>query len=314
MPEFSRELYSFVEIARERSIRKAADKLNIASSALSRQMRLLESDVGVQLFSRRIKGVELTDQGRIFLKQAEAWLEQGNRLRADLSRASAGGEKVFRIGAMECLARSLVPELAHRVREECKTDRTEAKIGGTSALTDALRENALDLIVAFNVLHSQDVRVVSEVPSRIGMVYSPALCEITEDKVRISQCLDWPICLFDESFSLYTRLHAEILKQRKSAQILASSNSVGVIREMVARGECVSILSWFDVRADVLAGRVRFVPLQDKRLVERLCICVSGTRPFDRDLAFAARQARKIVDDLAVIGTARPETADNPGR
>lgn len=301
MPEFSRELYSFVEIARERSIRKAADKLNIASSALSRQMQLLESDLGVRLFSRRTKGVELTDKGRIFLKQAEAWLEQGNRLRADLSRNASEGEKIFRVGAMECFAGALVPELAQRAREECRYDRTEAKIGGTSALTDALREGGLDLIVAFNVLHSQEVRVVSETPCRVGMVYSPALCEIREPEVRVSDCLDWPICLFDESFSLHTRLQAEILKQRKSAQILASSNSVGVIREMVARGDCVSFLSWFDVRDDVLAGRVRFVPLLDKRLVERICICVSGTRPFDRDLAFAARQARQIVDELAVM-------------
>jgi len=71
VPEFSREIYSFIEIARERSIRCAADKLNISSPALSRQMRLLETDFGTRLIERSVTGTHLTDAGRVLLRQAE---------------------------------------------------------------------------------------------------------------------------------------------------------------------------------------------------------------------------------------------------
>ena len=61
------QLRYFVQVATLRSINKAAGHLHIAQSALSRRMRQIEYDLGVDLFYRSAKGVELTTAGRRLL-------------------------------------------------------------------------------------------------------------------------------------------------------------------------------------------------------------------------------------------------------
>lgn len=71
MSAFSREFFTFIEVAREQSIRRAAEKLNMSASALSRQMQILEQAFGTSLFARVPQGVRLTEQGEILLVQAQ---------------------------------------------------------------------------------------------------------------------------------------------------------------------------------------------------------------------------------------------------
>lgn len=298
MPEFSREVYSFVEIARQRSIRKAADKLNISSSALSRQMRLLESDLGVQLLVRHVNGVQLTDHGRIVLRQAERWLDEGNQLRAELAQLGRTEERVLRIGAMECFSGNLMPRLFSHVLSEGISDRIEVKFGGTDALIGDLEADRLDLVVAFNVHHSHVARVMFERQCRVGMIFNPALIEITTPEISIARRLALPICLPDEGLSLHTRLYSELLQHRRRTEIRAVSNSIEFIRNLAIRGECISFLTWFDVRDDVLAGRLRFVPLSERRLTETICVCLSGKRPLGIVLGGLAKEVMGILDTL----------------
>lgn len=295
MSEFSREMLSFVEISRERSIRKAADKLNVASSALSRQMRILESDLGVQLFTRDVRGVELTVQGRILLDQAQAWLEDSNRLRTRLSELEGGGEQRLRIGAMECFATTLIPELFEFAQSERPHGRMAVKFGDTATLLEELSRHAIDLVIVFNAHHSQSLRVLFEAPCRVGLVYRRDQYSIPDPEISIADCLDWPICLPGEDLSLHPRLYSEILQQRKKPNIVSTSNSVEFIRNLVIRGKAISFLTWYDVRDAVLAGQISFVPLAEKRLSESLCICVSGTVPLSPFLSKFARETERMI-------------------
>ena len=71
--DFKRLTY-FVQVAELGSVSKAADRLRIAQPAISRQMRLLEQDVGVPLFNRHRRGMDLTTAG-VELRQA---MERGD--------------------------------------------------------------------------------------------------------------------------------------------------------------------------------------------------------------------------------------------
>ena len=71
-----------IEVAREKSIRRAAEKLNLSASALSRQMQILEQGFGTPLFVRVPQGVRLTEPGEALLAQAQKWLDDETALRA----------------------------------------------------------------------------------------------------------------------------------------------------------------------------------------------------------------------------------------
>ena len=92
------QLRYFVEVATLRSINKAAAHLHIAQSALSRRMRQIEYDLGVDLFVRAPNGVQLTPAGRRLLGRAAALTEEFRRLREFVAETGPGPSRHLHIG------------------------------------------------------------------------------------------------------------------------------------------------------------------------------------------------------------------------
>lgn len=84
-----RQLEYFVRAANAGSIHRAAKTLAVAQSAMSRQLRLLELEVGAALLLRTHSGVELTPRGRRFLSYSSAILDLLAQSRAELAREGA---------------------------------------------------------------------------------------------------------------------------------------------------------------------------------------------------------------------------------
>jgi DNA-binding transcriptional LysR family regulator len=113
-----RQLRYFVGVAREQSFSGAAVKLRVAQPALSRQVRLLEEELGVLLLERRARGVRLTTPGEVFLAKAVALLEQSEQA-AHQARLS-GHDQCGRIdvGYVWGLFHTLVPRCVADFRRQ----------------------------------------------------------------------------------------------------------------------------------------------------------------------------------------------------
>lgn len=88
-----RNMQIFVEVAREKSFRGAADNLGIPSSTASRRITELERDVGLRLFERSTRRVTLTDAGKLYFASCERIVEDAGLAREQLAdlRASPSG-------------------------------------------------------------------------------------------------------------------------------------------------------------------------------------------------------------------------------
>src|SRR5215475_4450630 len=87
-----RQLRYFIAVAEERHITRAAERLGIQPPPLSRQIKAMEREIGVQLFRRKPRGVELTDAGRALLDDAYAMLAHLDHA-FDTARRAARGEQ-----------------------------------------------------------------------------------------------------------------------------------------------------------------------------------------------------------------------------
>ena len=94
-----RKLRYFVAVADELSFGRAAERLMIAQPVLSRQIRALEEELGVQLFVRDTRGTELTEHGQLMRREAEKLLSSAAAVRRRIAIA-ARGEAMFTVGFM----------------------------------------------------------------------------------------------------------------------------------------------------------------------------------------------------------------------
>lgn len=110
-----RTLRYFVAVAEELHFGRAARRLHMTQPPLSRAIRQLESDLGVTLFERSPSGVTLTEVGAWFQQDAQALLEQAERLRAKVAAvAASAGAATLTVGM---LADGADPAAAHLVKD-----------------------------------------------------------------------------------------------------------------------------------------------------------------------------------------------------
>jgi len=93
-----RHLRYFVAIAEERSFTRAAERLWVAQPGLSTQIRRLEAELGVQLFDRHTRGVDLTAAGELFLERARLTLAAADAAGATGRDLQAGASGTLRLG------------------------------------------------------------------------------------------------------------------------------------------------------------------------------------------------------------------------
>ena len=86
-----RHLRYFVAVAEELNVRRAAERLHVSQPPLSRQIHDLEYEVGTKLFARSKQGVQLTEAGRLFLREARQILSQSQRA-VQLAQAASRGQ------------------------------------------------------------------------------------------------------------------------------------------------------------------------------------------------------------------------------
>jgi LysR family hca operon transcriptional activator len=141
-----RHLRYFVAVVEEGSLTTAAEKrLHTSQPSLSRQMRDLEDEVGADLLSRSVHGVELTAAGQAFLDHARLALAQVDAAVEAARRAAQPGKQTFAIGFQTGHEMTWLPRAMHVLRDELKNIQVTVSSDYSPDLAEALVRGRLDL-------------------------------------------------------------------------------------------------------------------------------------------------------------------------
>jgi LysR family nitrogen assimilation transcriptional regulator len=144
------QLRYFVTVAEVENISLAAHTLRVAQSAVSRQIRLLEDELGVVLLQRAGRGVRLTDTGERLRHRATDLIRQADNIRADIRNRGNAPSGILRIGANASLGDMVFPSLAKSYTAAYPKVRLHLVTDMTMNIQDAMRKGTLDCgIVAF---------------------------------------------------------------------------------------------------------------------------------------------------------------------
>ena len=135
----------FVVLAQTCNYLQAADQLFISQSSLSKHIKALERELGVELFSRTTRRVQLTEHGRVFLPFARKLASTAHDAEAALSYASDNERRIIDIGSIPVMVPYGITELLHRFEREHPNVRMRITEGEADQLKELMRKRLLDL-------------------------------------------------------------------------------------------------------------------------------------------------------------------------
>ncbi len=138
-----RHLRYFVAVAREENITLAAARLHVSQPALSRQIRDLECELGVELFTHGAKAIRLTEAGRIFLNEANAVLQRAEDAIAVAKSVASGSKGVIQVGYAPSLMVEILPLTLRRFQQMSPGVRVQLHDLSTQEMLEGLKEGRL---------------------------------------------------------------------------------------------------------------------------------------------------------------------------
>lgn len=237
-----RQLRYFHMIAQEGQITRAAKLLNMEQPPLSRQLKLMEDELGVRLFDRDGKRLRLTEAGELLRQKAETLLQQFNDSLLEVRESEAGPRGMLSIGAVvSCI--SLLPKHIEEFRQIYPAVTFKILEGDHLYLGEQLEDRTVELVIArlpFESMQSPKHYEILPLPSDPYVVVIPSAWQHYADKTTISmkELAGFPMLTLKTDKT--TRMHEQVVSECKrhgfSPDILCECSSVAIIMSLVARG------------------------------------------------------------------------------
>ena len=262
-----RQLRYFVTVARELHFGRAADRLNITQPALSKQIRVLETNIGIKLFFRTKRSVKLTPAGEVFLTEAQQLLQQAEQAIAKAKRTAKGEVGRLTIGFTATATYTVLPELIGRFRYSYPGVEVEMLELSTEAQVTALNQGEINLgflhppidargLEVYPLL-SEEFMVLLPKQHRLISLKSLSLEDLAQESFILHPRSEGPF-LYDEFFQLCRQngFKPQIVKEVGSHQTRICFVAAGMGITFIPAGLQTSISS------DLVCKPIRNFPLK----------------------------------------------------
>lgn len=270
--QHTRFLHYVDEVARAGSIRKAAERLNIVSSAVNRRILDIERDVGAQLFERLPRGVRLTPAGEVFIAYARSQLAELERMRSEIEALDGLKRGKIRLAVIEAASADFFPRLIADFQQRYPKVAFEATVCGREEVVQRVLNFEADLGLALNPPVESKFRPLMVVEQRVQALVDANHPLALKESVRVLDCLDYPVALPAPSLGGRVLLDTFLAHSSLDIDPALESNSFEMMRNFARQtgGVCFQVeigapsCNCDDVSP--LSNELVALPLMDPRL------------------------------------------------
>jgi len=282
----------FAQIAELGSLTKAGEKIGIAQPSLSRQMRLLEEELGVTLFTRGSRGMQLTEAGALLRSRIAGPLRQiGHAIYEVRSLPSeTGGAVVF--GMPPTMIHLLAGPLSLRVAKDAPNISLRIVDGYSGRLLEWMKRGELDAAILYGPTPG-GLNATKLVEDELALVGPPDAGLAMDRPVDFKSLEDVPLVLSSPPHGLRTAIEVAATKARTKLTVKHQADSFQLMKELVQAGLGYTLLPYFSVSDEVESGRVTAAPIHNPAATRQLFLGMQSGAPAPR----AVLQVEEFVRD-----------------
>lgn len=273
MAVISQSFRCFDAVARQGSVRKAAETLHLTAAAVHQQIVNFEEQVGTPLFDRLPKGMQLSAAGEIVLaavRRSQRDFEQALAQVEDLRSLRRG---LVSVGAPHSSAETLIPAVVREVLGRHPGIRFDVRTGNGETVLRWLAGGEIDLAFCLRRTPPPGVEELRAWPQRLGAVVQPGHeLAARGRRLRLRDVLTYPLALPAPGMEMRTLIDHIASRERRALAPVAQSTSVATLRTLAHDAGLVAVLVQENVAVEVASGSLLWLPLADADARSDTCL------------------------------------------
>lgn len=236
-------LHYFWAVAREGGVARASERLHLTPQTISGQLSLLEEYLGVDLFSRVGRNLELTEAGRLVLSYADEIFSLGGELEEVMHQLPEGRPQLFRVGVVDVLPKSIAHRILQPALQMSEPVRMICREASLDTLLAELAVHRLDLVLADRPIPSTvSTRAFSHKLGECGVSFFATKKLEKKLKGNFPRCLDGaPLLLPSSGNQLRSRIDQWLDTHRIHPRMIAEFDDSALMKAFGQEGAGIFI-------------------------------------------------------------------------
>jgi DNA-binding transcriptional LysR family regulator len=275
----SRTLQYFDMIRRCSSIREAARRLHVASSAVNRQLLQLEDELGTQLFERMSSGLKLTAAGEVFSQHVITVLQDQQRLLHELEALKGIRRGELSVMSVEGLNASFLPHVLKTMMTRYPTIEITVRSAGSAQTAQVVIDGEADVAIGFSLDRSAELRQCAVGRFGLGAIMRPDHPLASQEEVSFADCARYPLILAGPELSVHATMRAVIAHHKKPTTVLLRTGSIELAKALAMDGVGIAFQTRIGLERELQEKRIAHVYLKAQpNLVTELGVYVRAGR------------------------------------
>jgi DNA-binding transcriptional LysR family regulator len=263
---YSPSLVYFAAIAESGSVRGASQKLNVAASAVNRQLLQLESSLGVQLFDRVGRGLRIAAAGEALRRHCAVLTRDLDETISEIQDMQGLRTGHVRIAAVESFAASILPGIVASFSAAFPLLQVSVSVAPTVNVQEIVALDEADVGFAFNPLRAHRFNIEMQHDLAIGAVVRAGHPLARRKAVTLAQCLAWPTVLPMHGLSLREALDPLLARDAERTRHTIETTSLRFMTALVRSGDFVAFQTRLGIIPLLSRGELAFLSLREEGL------------------------------------------------
>ncbi|MDF1775201.1 MAG: LysR family transcriptional regulator [Rhizobiaceae bacterium] len=270
------------EVARQGSIRKAANLLKVSSTSVNRKIINIEEMLGVRLFERSPEGVEITPAGKIVLEHCRKTLYDFDRIKTIIDDIRDLRTGHLNIQTLDSVTFGILPEVLGRFSDKYPGITLSVTTAQPDEIIQSVASGVTDIGISFTNDSHPDVRVFAEKATPFGLIMRPDHPLAERTSLTIEDIGGYPLVRTIEARAGNSILDQEMASIAVHLPTHLFTNSLIIAKQGILSNQVMGIYTKIGFMSEIERGELKFVKLSQKALSEyKIGLFVSASTSID---------------------------------
>jgi DNA-binding transcriptional LysR family regulator len=254
------------DIAHFHSVSKAARAHGLSQSAASQALSELEKELGIEVFDRRRRPLDITVAGKIYLDYCREVLRKEEELKAALEQIKQHANGIVRVASIYSVGLSEMSQIEERFQERFPDAELQVQYLRPERVWQAILEDQADLGLMSYAESSREVVALPWRDEEMVVAVAPDNPLARYQSIPVSAVEGLPFVGFDDDLPIQEQIDRYLREYKVTVAITLRFDNIEMIKQAVSHGAGISIMPERVMREDMLQGRLMALRLEPAEL------------------------------------------------